>query len=77
MGGVKDRLELIEKTQTDEKGSISELVALMRSENGKMQDEFKDMNKEMLEWMVAKTTKIDWFERKLNKWVKLFEDAEV
>jgi len=27
--------------------------------------------------MLQKTEKIAWFERKLNKWVKLFEDSEV
>lgn len=26
--------------------------------------------------MVAKTEKIAWFERKLNKWVKLFEESK-
>ena len=26
--------------------------------------------------MVAKTEKIGWFDRKLNKWVKLFEESQ-
>ena len=37
-----------------------------------MTSELKDMEAAFVE----KNEKIGWFERKLNKWVKLFEDSE-
>jgi hypothetical protein len=43
----------------------------MRTENTNLQNVLTVMSTEM----IAKTEKIAWFERKLNKWVKLFEDS--
>ena len=32
--------------------------------------------KEMSEQLISKFEKLTWFERKLNKWIKLFEESE-
>mmetsp|Transcript_39431 Transcript_39431/g.51605 ORF Transcript_39431/g.51605 Transcript_39431/m.51605 type:complete len:89 (-) Transcript_39431:525-791(-) len=58
--------------QTDEKGWISELVANTRKENDKLADSLKEMSESFND----KSEKIGWFERKLNKWIKNFEEAE-
>lgn len=58
--------------QTDEKGLVSELVVSLRNENSKLADDLSGTQKGFVE----KSEKITWFERKLNKWIKLFEAAE-
>ena len=44
----------------------------MRDDNEALKAEFKLMGTDMMN----KTEKIHWFEKKLNKWVKLFEESE-
>lgn len=69
---MAERLQAVEINQSDEKGAITEMVGEMKSDNKQIQEDLSITNEEM----IAKTEKINWFERKLNKWVKLFETAE-
>ena len=62
----------METDQTDNKGLLDEIVTNMKAENNVIKEEVSDMTEEMMQ----KTEKIYWFEKKLNKWVKLFEDHE-
>ena len=71
-GNVIERLQFVESKQTDERGLIQELVNNLRKENARMNSELHDMEATFKE----KQEKIGWFERKLNKWVKLFEESE-
>lgn len=68
---VKDQIKEIKEAATDDKGFISDMVGNMRTENTNLQNVLTEMSTDM----IAKTEKIAWFERKLNKWVKLFEDS--
>ena len=45
---------------------------MMRKDNERLNAELQAVTKEIM----AKSEKINWFERKLNKWIKLFEEAE-
>ena len=44
----------------------------MRTENGDLSSQLAAMNQSFQE----KSEKINWFEKKLNKWIKEFEEAE-
>ncbi len=69
---INDRIQDMETKQTDEKGLINELIVNLRKANESLANDLNQMGQQMLE----KTEKIGWFERKLNKWIKLFETAE-
>ena len=68
---VKDQIKEIKEAATYDKGFISDMVGNMRTENTNLQNVLTEMSTDM----IAKTEKIAWFERKLNKWVMLFEDS--
>ena len=62
----------METKQIDEKGFVQELVANLRKEHEKQHGELQLLSEEF----VQKAERIQFFERKLNKWIKLFEDSE-
>ncbi len=66
-------MQTIETKQTDEKGLIDEMVKNMQASNIEVKEEVSDLTEDIMQ----KTEKIYWFEKKLNKWVKLFEDHEI
>ena len=69
---TNDRVQELELKLTDEKGFTHEMIDQMK----KVDENFsQDLNK-MTEQIYEKTEKIGWFERKLNKWIKLFEGSE-
>lgn len=65
-------MEDLEKKQTDEKGFIHEMVNGMKKSNENTTYELVIMNKTLVE----KTEKLTWMERKVNKWIKMFEESE-
>ena len=69
---INDRIQDMETKQTDEKGLLTELIVNIRKANENLANDLNLMGQQMLE----KTEKVGWFERKLNKWIKLFETAE-
>ena len=52
---------------------INEMVKNMQASNIEVKEEVSDLTEDIMQ----KTEKIYWFEKKLNKWVKLFEEHEI
>lgn len=69
---IKDNIQELQVRQSDSRGHYDDLIDKMKTENDSLRIEIKQMSTEIS----SKTEKIQWFERKLNKWVKLFDESE-